>query len=233
MTVATDPRKTGIAVPASQLDSSAVAVILPSSGTSNATGLITHTTALPVQPTGTVKVFLPTGVVTAGSQGTGAGLYDATYSSTTACQLTGTGIVTANAAYTQVTTEVAMATTTVPAPWGVNGGIEVRTVWSVNNSVNNKTPRWRLGGIGGTAFFGTALTTSATFSDARRVRNRNSASVQVGSANVGANAFGGSTGALVTGALDTTAAQDLVFTGQLAVATDYIILEARETWQLP
>ncbi|OXE37469.1 MAG: hypothetical protein CGW95_01390, partial [Phenylobacterium zucineum] len=97
------------------LAQTAVPVILPSSGSSNATGQITLTTALPYQPSGTVQIYLPTGVVTAGSAGTGAGLYSVVFSTTAICQIQGTGIVTANGAYTQTTAaDLTLATVTVP-----------------------------------------------------------------------------------------------------------------------
>jgi hypothetical protein len=219
---------------ARQLAASAVAVILPSSGSSNATGQITLTTALPVQPTGTVGVFLPAGVVTAGTQGAGAGVYQATFSSTTVCQLTGS-VTTANAAYTQVVTEAVLATTTLPGGvMGLNGAIESRPVWTVNNSVNNKTPRIRFGGAAGTIYSGPTLTSVNIYSDSRRIRNRNSAALQVGNSTAAnANPWSTATAAVTVSAVDTTAAVDLVYSGQLAVATDFIILESRETWLLP
>lgn len=217
----------------SLIGASAVATIIPSSGTSNATGQITHTTALPAQPVGTVRIFLPAGVVTAGSQGTGAGLYSVTYSSTTVCQLTGTGIVTANAAYTQVITEQILRTDTIPAGgMGIDGGLLAYSTWSFPNNANNKSIRVRLGGIGGTAHLAISLTTQVSYFDVRKIRNRGSASLQVGASAAGVT-LGASTSAVSTGAIDTSAAQDLVYTGQLAAATDFLILEARETWLLP
>lgn len=235
MTVATDPRKTGIYAPATLLAASAVAVIIPSSGSSNATGQITHTTALTTQPTGSPLIFLPAGVVTAGSQGTGAGLYQVTYSSTTVCQLTGTGIVTANAAYTQVTTEVLLATDTVPAgAMGLNGGLQVWQTWSFLNSATTKTMRVRFGGIAGTVYLAGTATTTVAAGDVRRIRNRGSAALQVGGIGNASTAFNTASGsAIVTSAVDTSVAADVAFTGQLGAATDFLILESRETWLLP
>lgn len=229
-----NPRRTGIYVGQSIIGASAVPVIIPSSGSSNATGQITLTTALATQPTGTVGVFLPAGVVTAGSQGTGAAIYQATFSSTTVCQLTGTGIVTANAAYTQVITEVVLATVTIPAgAMGMNGAVEVRTVWSCTNSANNKTLRVRFGGAAGTAYLAPVLTTNTGLSDARRIRNRNSAASQLGSFSSGATGLGPLGSSPVTGALDTTASVDVVFSGQLSLAAETITLESSEVWLLP
>lgn len=217
---------------ARQLSASAVAVILPSSGSSNATGQITHTTALPAQPVGTVRIFLPAGVVTAGSQGTGAGLYSVTYSSTTVCQLTGTGIVTANAAYTQSTGEQTLATLTTVAAgaMGLNGAVEIRSSWTSVNNANSKTARIK---FGGTSYLSVGLTTSPVLGDVRRIRNRNSASAQVCSFSSGQGSFGVTTAALVTSTVDTTAAVDILATGQLTNAADFLIFEMGETWLLP
>lgn len=206
------------------LSRSAVPVILPSSGSSNATGQITLTTALPAQPTGTVGVFLPAGVVTAGSQGSGAGVYQATFSSTTVCQLTGTGIVTGNAAYTQAITEVTLVSVTTPGGvMGLNGGLEVWTNFSVANNVNNKIPRVKLGG---TRFGQYAPASVVGAQWITKIRNRGSASVQISQ---GDNVAGvGNTNAPTIGAVDTSVDQALTITGQLAVATDYLILEFQE-----
>jgi hypothetical protein len=78
-----------------------------------------------------------------------------------------------------------------------------------------------------------ALTSSQAFCDLRRIVNRNSASSQVGSFPSGISAFGASTSEVVTGALDTSTAQNLVFTGQLALATETITLESYTVEILP
>lgn len=219
---------------ARRLSASAVAAILPSSGSSNATGQITLTTALAAQPVGTVSIYLPAGVVTAGSQGSGAGLYQATFSSTTVCQLTGTGIVTGNAAYTQTTNEVALVTTSIPAgAMGLNGGVRAYASTTNNNSGGNKSIRLRLGGLAGTTYYSVVVTTTLSNQFERGIRNRNSAASQVGSNSPTATGAGSSSGALVTSTVDTSASVDLVFSGQLAVATDYLVYEYSEVWLLP
>jgi hypothetical protein len=139
------------------------------------------------------------------------------------------------ASVTGTTNETALATVTIPAgAMGLNGGVEIRTVWSVTNSANSKTPRIRLGGTSGTQFMAAVFTTTATISDIRSIRNRNSASSQVGS--IGASAassIGSSTVAVVTGSVDTSAAQDLVISGTLANSGETITLEMYEVWLLP
>jgi hypothetical protein len=132
-------------------------------------------------------------------------------------------------------TETALATCTIPAgAMGLNGGVMIYSTWTVTNSANNKTTRIRLGGIGGTAHNDTVWTTIATVPDARRIRNRNSASSQVGStAAASGGGFSTTSGAVVTSSVDTTAAVDLVFTGQLANTGETITLESYEVWLLP
>lgn len=129
------------------------------------------------------------------------------------------------------TSEEALATVTLPAP-GPNGGYEIRTVWTMTNGANAKTPRVRLGGISGTAFLNAAKTTIASNSDIHRIRNRGATNSQVGSGSASV-AVGDSGSAIVTGALDWSAALDLVITGQKAVGTETLTLESYEVWLLP
>lgn len=137
--------------------------------------------------------------------------------------------------HTGNTNETTLATVTIPAGiMGTNGGLLILSSWTTTNSANNKTPRIRLGGIGGTAFMAATYTSVATFSDSRRIRNRNSASSQVAStAAATAVPFGGTSSAIATGSVDTSVAQDLVLTGQLGLGTETITLESYEVWLLP
>lgn len=139
------------------------------------------------------------------------------------------------ASVTGTTNETVLATVAIPAgAMGTNGAIQICATWSITNSSNNKITRVRLGGIGGTAFVGVTLTTTVTFSDIRRVRNRNSASSQVASTSAATTVGAGvTTAAVTTGTVDTSVAQDLVFTGQLASAAETITLEMYEVWLLP
>ena len=128
--------------------------------------------------------------------------------------------------HTGDTAETVLGTVAIPAgAIGPNGMIRVTTLWSVTNSANNKVLRARLGGIGGTQFFSTTQTTVATYNDpVRLIQNRNSQSSQIGR---GASTTGaGSTAAVVTGTIDTSAAQDLVFTGTLANSGETVTLES-------
>jgi hypothetical protein len=126
------------------------------------------------------------------------------------------------------TNENTLATVTIAAGlMGVNGIIRVETLWSFTNSVNNKNLRWRLGGIGGTAYLDATQTTTATYHDLRALRNRNSASSQVGwAATATAGGHGASTSAVTTSSVNTAAATTLVITGQKASAGETLTLEA-------
>jgi hypothetical protein len=136
---------------------------------------------------------------------------------------------------TGTTNETALATVAIPAgAMGLNGGLHVYTTWSMTNSANAKTPRVRLGGIAGTAFMAVGFTTAATFTDFRRIRNRNSASSQVASAaSASSAAFGATSTSVTTGAVDTSVSQDLVISGLLASAAETLTLESYEVWLTP
>lgn len=135
---------------------------------------------------------------------------------------------------TGTTAETALATVSVPGgAMGPNGGLLIYTSWSYTNSANAKTPRIRFGGPAGTQYFSSAQGTSASVHLVHRIRNRNSASSQVGGSSATGGIGGVSSGALVTSALDTSLAQDIVLTGQLALGTELISLESYEVWLLP
>jgi hypothetical protein len=136
--------------------------------------------------------------------------------------------------HTGNTNETALATVTIPAgAMGLNGGLHIYTSWTYTNSGNGKTLRVRFGGVSGTSYLSSAPTTTASLSDMRRIRNRNSASSQVGgSANV-SNPLISQTTAIVTSSVDTSAAVDVVISGQLASAGETITLENYEVWLLP
>ena len=131
------------------------------------------------------------------------------------------------ASHTGNTSETALATIAIPAgAMGPNGILRVTGVLDGTDSANNKTWRLRLGGLAGTEFANFNLTTSATGVLHRIIQNRNSASSQVSFAANSSNAFGTSTSAPATGALNTANAQDLVISIQLASAGETASLEA-------
>lgn len=131
------------------------------------------------------------------------------------------------ASHTGNTTETALATIALPAgAMGPNGVLRVTGVITGTNSANNKTWRLRLGGGVGTEFASFALTTSGTGVLHRLISNRNNAASQVSMALNSTNAFGNSTTAPATGAIDTASAQDIVISAQLANSSETVTLES-------
>jgi hypothetical protein len=137
--------------------------------------------------------------------------------------------------HTGNTNETALATISIPGgAMGLNGGLLIYTTWTYTNSGNNKTLRVRFGGASGTQYLASTTTTTATLSDFRKIRNRNSASAQIGNTAGGAGStFGTTASAVTTSSVDTTAAVDLVISAQLASAGETITLESYEVWLLP
>jgi len=126
------------------------------------------------------------------------------------------------------TAENILATVTIPAGlMGVNSSLRINVMFSWTNSANIKMPRIRLGGIGGTAFLAiTAGSGSSVLQTVTLIRNVNSLSVQKGYPSSVGTTNGYSTATLVSGAINTGAAQDLVFTGTKATGAESFILES-------
>ena len=126
------------------------------------------------------------------------------------------------------TSETILATIVVPAgSMGTNGLLRVSYLWSMTSSANVKTPRLRLGGIAGTAFYQQTHTTTATLRHQTEIANRNSAASQVSYPSIaGGGGWSTSAQAVTTGTVNTAVAQDLVITGQLASAGETITLES-------
>ena len=142
----------------------------------------------------------------------------------------------AGATHVNSLSELALVTVTIPAGLlGLLGGLDAETVWTHVNSVNTKTMRVRLGGIGGTAFAAIAATTSATERITTKIRNTGAANAQVGAGSATANAadFTANAGAHVTGAVDTSAATSLVISAQNSAATETITLNTYAVWVTP
>jgi hypothetical protein len=128
--------------------------------------------------------------------------------------------------HTGTTAETTLATVTIPAgAMGANGAIRISSVWSNNNSGNNKTFRARLDGLAGSIMYSGVVTTTVSFNDPPRlIQNRNSVSSQVGR-NAGSSGAGSSGSSIYTSSADTSAAVDIVFTAQLANTGDTARLE--------
>ena len=139
------------------------------------------------------------------------------------CVLAASG---AAVSHTGDTLEAVLATITVPAgAIGASGVLRITTVWTMTNNANTKTARLRFGGAGGTIYSQVAGSTVPTVRIQAQIHNRNSAAAQVGFISTGPG-FGFAAGSLVTSAVDTSAAADLVITGQLANSADTITLES-------
>lgn len=126
---------------------------------------------------------------------------------------------------TGTTTETTLATIAVPAnAMGPNGVLRVTTYWSHTNNANTKTLRTKFGGA---TLVSPAPTASSTSRHLIEVANRNATNSQIVPPNALAtsSAFGASGTAFSTFAIDTTAAQNITLTGQLANAADTITLE--------
>lgn len=129
--------------------------------------------------------------------------------------------------HTGNTNETTLATITIPAgTMGANDMIEVTTLWSFTNNANVKTPRVRLGGVSGTAFYGPGPASNVQIYSQIRIRNRGVQNSQLGYSASAQTSYSASAGALVTSAIDMGSAQDLVFSGQLANSADTISLES-------
>jgi hypothetical protein len=124
-----------------------------------------------------------------------------------------------------VTTEETLATITVPAnAMGLHGTLRVTTVWTHTNGANNKTLRVRFSGAAGTQYCNVVATTTATTVHQATISNRGAANSQVGG-HTGVSAFSGSSGAVTTSAVDTTADTTIVISGQKASSGDTLTLE--------
>lgn len=124
------------------------------------------------------------------------------------------------------TNENTLVTVSVPAgAMGANGVLRVTSLWTINNNANVKTARVR---FGGTAFHAIGLASLLSGQLVTIIRNRNSASSQVGFASGASTSFTSTTGANVTAAIDTASAANLTFTVQKATGTDTMTLESYE-----
>lgn len=123
------------------------------------------------------------------------------------------------------TNEDTLATITVPAnAMGLNGSLRVSAVFTVTNSVNNKTIRVRFGGASGTQYAALTMTTSTSAVVGTMISNRGAANSQVGSPSTG-RISGAEAGAVVTSSVDTTADSTIVITGAKASSGEAITLE--------
>lgn len=207
-------------------------VILLSSGTfADATGSMTGLATLPYVPTGVVQVFVFSGAGIPAS-----GLYFATFSSATACQLWLDGRATIKptgitpGAYAGGTSVAVLSTVLVPGGLlGNSGALRLSSLCSHANNVNTKTHRATLAG---TNVYGNAVTATATARQSQMVRWKDTSNMVFTSGSA-ALADGTTTAMVLTTPVNNLIDQSLLFTGQLAVATDFAVLEGFTVEALP
>ena len=130
------------------------------------------------------------------------------------------------------TNENGCATITIPANMlTANGRLEVWTLWTYTNSINNKTLRVRFGATAGSAYttgtqyLSVANTTTVTAQYITTIQNANATNSQVAMSNSGGVA-GTSGAALTTSSVDTTASSTVYVSAQLASSGETITLSA-------
>lgn len=219
-------------------------MILPSSGTIGNNGALSAITALPQTYSGGCYMYFPVNAIAAG---VAAGLYYVVMSSTTAGTIYNNTytignatipttlvpfVTTGSGAYTQSTAAQMLLTIPVPGgAMGVNGLLQIETLLSNIGNTNAKTMTMT---FGGTNIQSVAQATAANVGSEWRtvVQNRGAQNVQVFGppGNVG---FGVTATPNSVAAIDTSATQNIVVSGTLAVATDWIILEGSAAWVFP
>lgn len=122
--------------------------------------------------------------------------------------------------------EEVLATITIPTGlMTANSQVAITTLWTYTNSSNDKTLRVRLGGLSGISYLTKVVTTTATSQTRTIIRNRSSASSQIGfSANQ--SSYGDSTNAVVTSSINTNAGTTIVITGEKGLGTETLTLES-------
>lgn len=214
------------------LAQSGVPMILPSSGSIGNNGALTLTTALPATYSGGCYMYFPANAIAAGvpaglyyvvmSSTTVGTIYNNTYSSgTPAIPASPTAFVTTGpGAYTQTTaTEITLASITVPpSTIGSYGTLRYSAQPQWNNSAGAKVKTVK---FGGTTFLSVSRTTTTNDEWLLSIRNQGEA------AQVHANSVVPTSNITVTRrAINTAQSQAFAVIGQVAVATDYILLES-------
>lgn len=216
------------------LAQSAIPFILAPTGSIGANGAITLGTAMPVAYAN-AYIYLPAGAVFTGS---GAGWYFLQMSSTTVGVVFGNAYVSGvpaipasptpfgtvgPGAYTGVLTVQSMVVLTIPGGvMGPNGTVRYTLSGSVPNNADNKAA---LISYAGTLLTSVTMTTSLTFLVQRSFSNRGVTGSQVNDGGLGIFGPQVNVGAAVYTTADTTQPQTLSIQGQLAVATDFVVLE--------
>jgi len=124
---------------------------------------------------------------------------------------------------TGTTTATTLATITIPAGLiGANGKVKFYPLWSTTNNANTKTLRVVLNG--GPPVYTAYASNTVHVGGLVIIRNLGSESVQRVSSGMLAG-LGGTTSSIAQTTVNTSAATNITFTGQLAVDTDTMTLE--------
>lgn len=217
-----------------KLAASAIPFILAPTGTMANNGAITLGTALPMIYA-KAYIHLPANAIVAGSA---AGWYYVVMASTTVGQVFNNtyvaglpaipGIPTAfvttgPGAYAGVTTLQTAQSISVPAnSMGPNGVIRYSFTMTCPSNANNKTVFASYGAFSPADII---VTTNPAATLTRSFANRGVTNSQISDGGTGLFGPGLSGGVPNAGAIDSTVAQNFVFQPQLAVATDYLVLE--------
>lgn len=108
---------------------------------------------------------------------------------------------------------------------GPHGSLRLTTLWTFTNSANTKSLRARLGGIGGTDYFGNVITTQLSLRHQIQIFNRGAQNSQIGFT-ASTQAFVSTANAHITSAVDLSLATTLLITGQKQVGAEALTLES-------
>lgn len=130
------------------------------------------------------------------------------------------------ASHTGDTNETALATITLAAAqWLPSSMLRLTSYWSVTNNGNNKTPRIRYNGIGGTVVWGNNWTTTDSIFAQTHFFNDAAGTGQFVPPNLNAS-FGNGSAKRTFSVNTNTSTPTIVLTGALGNAADTITLEA-------
>jgi hypothetical protein len=235
--------------PAKIVAQTAIPIVLAPNGTIATNGTVTLGTALPAIYRD-AWCFFPAGAVSGDATG---GLYYVKFTSTTVGVVyvskvgnatgaattfiptdpdafTTPAIVTgSNAAYTQ-TVGSPISLLNVPIVGGLMGGsgsLRLSSISSNNNSAGAKILSEQLSNF---VFYTQSVTITTAINNTNMLRNRGDQSIQLGYTSAG---LGATSGGIVYGTIDTSTTQALTISAQIAVATDYLLLEGFTLEVLP
>ena len=200
---------------------SGIPIILAGSGSFNTTGLLTLTGAM-AWAGGTPYPFAAF-VYIASSNGLSAGVYPAKVESASTIQLTAPYNVTTSGSYAGTTSEVTIASVTLPGgSLKANGKLWIRYVAAVLNGTSGKTVKTK---YGAQEVSNITLPSSGGYSGLSEVFNAGSESLQIiRTAGIGSQGIGNMTGVPLLSAIDSSANQLITITAQLTSATESLAI---------